>query len=58
MCRDEATRLTKEKMSNTKTLKKYLLENENAYLLDDNNNGKTILFSGSWGSGKTHFWKE
>jgi len=45
-------------MSNTKTLKKYLLEKENAYLLDDNNNGKTIMLSGAWGSGKTHFWKE
>ena len=44
-------------MSNTETLKKYLLEKENAYLLDDNNNGKTIMLSGDWGSGKTHFWK-
>jgi hypothetical protein len=45
-------------MSNSETLKKYLLEKENAYLLDDNNNGKTIMLSGAWGSGKTHFWKE
>ncbi len=45
-------------MSNTETLKKYLLEKDNAYLLDDNNNGKTIMLSGAWGSGKTHFWKE
>lgn len=44
-------------MSNTDTLKKYLLEKENAYLLDDNNNDKTIMISGAWGSGKTHFWQ-
>jgi len=45
-------------MSNTETLKHYLLEKENAYLLDDNNNGKTIMLSGEWGSGKTHFWQK
>ncbi|MCK5537880.1 MAG: hypothetical protein KAI79_13725, partial [Bacteroidales bacterium] len=50
--------LRREQMSNTETLKQYLLEKENAYLLDDNNNGKTIMLSGAWGSGKTHFWKE
>jgi len=44
-------------MSNTETLKKYLLTKENPYLLDDNNNGKTIMLSGKWGSGKTHFWQ-
>lgn len=45
-------------MSNMKTLKNYLVEKDNAYLLDDNNNGKTIMLSGKWGSGKTHFWIE
>ncbi len=44
-------------MSNTKELKKYLLEKENAFLLDDTNNGKTIMLSGAWGAGKTHFWQ-
>ncbi len=43
---------------NMKILKNYLVEKENAYLLDDNNNGKTIMLSGKWGSGKTHFWIE
>ena len=45
-------------MSNTETLKKYLLTKENPYLLDGNNNGKTIMLSGKWGSGKTHFWQK
>lgn len=45
-------------MSNTETLKKYLLTKENAYLLNPNNNGKTIMLSGAWGSGKTHFWQK
>ena len=44
-------------MGNTKELKKYLLEKENAFLLDENNNGKTIMLSGAWGAGKTHFWQ-
>ena len=44
-------------MSNMKKLKNYLVEKENAYLLDDNNNGKTMMLSGKWGSGKTHFWQ-
>jgi len=44
-------------MSNTKDLKNYLLKKENAFLLDDSNNGKTIMLSGAWGAGKTHFWK-
>jgi len=45
-------------MSNTETLKHYLLEKkEYGYLLDENNNGKTIMLSGTWGSGKTHFWQ-
>jgi hypothetical protein len=45
-------------MSNTEELKKYLLEKENPFLLDENNNGKTIMISGAWGAGKTHFWQE
>jgi hypothetical protein len=45
-------------MSNSTTLSEYLLEKKDAYLLDTNNNGKTIMLSGAWGSGKTHFWKK
>ncbi len=45
-------------MSNKEQLKQYLIKKENAYLLDNNNNGKTIMLSGEWGSGKTHFWKK
>jgi len=26
------------------------------YLLNDDNNAKTVMLSGTWGSGKTHFW--
>ncbi len=44
-------------MSTLKTLKDYLV-GENGYLIDDNNNGKTVMLSGAWGSGKTHFWLE
>ena len=44
-------------MSNTRELKQYLLEKENAFLLDDLNNGKTIMLSGAWGAGKTYFWQ-
>jgi tRNA A37 threonylcarbamoyladenosine biosynthesis protein TsaE len=48
-------------MSNTEEFKKYLLEKENPFLLDEKkekNNGKTIMISGAWGAGKTHFWQE
>jgi len=45
-------------MSNKGQLKQYLISADNAYLLNDNNNGKTIMISGAWGSGKTHFWNE
>jgi len=41
-------------MTNKEKLEKYL----QPFLLDDTNNGKTIMLSGSWGAGKTHFWKE
>lgn len=45
-------------MANAETLKKYLVGNgEKSYLLNSDNNGKTIMLSGKWGSGKTHFWK-
>ena len=44
-------------MTNTQKLKQYLLDQENAFLLDKNNNGKTIMLSGAWGAGKTHFWQ-
>ena len=45
-------------MSNKENLKHYLIEKENPFLLDENNNGKTIMLSGAWGSGKTHFWQK
>jgi len=38
-------------------LHQYLIKNEHAYLLNENNNGKVIMISGAWGSGKTHFWQ-
>jgi hypothetical protein len=44
-------------MANAEILKKYLVGGDNGYLLDSNNNGKVIMLSGKWGSGKTHFWK-
>lgn len=43
-------------MSNQKRLKKYLV-GKNGYLKSDISNGKVIMLSGKWGSGKTHFWK-
>ena len=45
-------------MANAKILKEYLVDENNGYLLNDNNNGKVIMLSGKWGSGKTHFWKK
>jgi len=44
-------------MSTLKVLKEYLV-GEDGYLLNDDNNGKTVMLSGAWGSGKTHFWQE
>ena len=47
-------------MNNIDKLKQYLLEDNkgnNAFLLNSNNNGKTIMLSGAWGAGKTHFWQ-
>lgn len=44
-------------MSNIEKLKDYLVGSK-GYLLDDKlSNGKVIMLSGAWGSGKTHFWK-
>lgn len=49
-------------MSNQKRLEEYLIGNEEkkelGYLKSDISNGKVIMLSGKWGSGKTHFWKE
>lgn len=42
-------------MSNVEKLKEYLI-GENGYLLNEISNGKVIMLSGEWGSGKTHFW--
>jgi len=33
------------------------LTREDGFLLSDRHNGKTIMLSGFWGVGKTHFWK-
>ncbi|MFT7879362.1 MAG: hypothetical protein ABXS91_03120 [Sulfurimonas sp.] len=43
-------------MSNTQELKDYLI-GDDGFLLDDMHNGKTIMLSGAWGAGKTHFWQ-
>ncbi|CAA6810927.1 MAG: Unknown protein [uncultured Sulfurovum sp.] len=43
-------------MSTLKVLKEYLM-GDDGYLLNDDNNGKTVMLSGAWGSGKTHFWQ-
>ena len=45
----------RNKMSTLKVLKEYLV-GDGGYLLNDDNNGKTVMLSGAWGSGKTHFW--
>ena len=44
------------KMSNQERLKEYLV-GTNGYLKSDISNGKVIMLSGKWGSGKTHFWQ-
>ena len=44
-------------MDNTERLKNYLIGKYDGYLLNDLSNGKVIMISGEWGSGKTHFWK-
>lgn len=43
-------------MSNSEELKEYLVGTKDSFLLDTSNNGKTIMLSGAWGAGKTHFW--
>jgi hypothetical protein len=43
-------------MSTLKVLKEYLV-GDGGYLLNEVNNGKTVMLSGVWGSGKTHFWQ-
>ena len=43
-------------MSNQKRLEKYLI-GEDGYLRKEISNGKVIMLSGKWGSGKTFFWK-
>ena len=45
-------------MSNTEELKSYLINDDDGFLLNPDNNGKTIMLSGAWGAGKTHFWQE
>jgi hypothetical protein len=48
--------LSRNEMSNVEKLKEYLI-GDNGYLLNGISNGKVIMLSGEWGSGKTHFWK-
>lgn len=43
--------------SNQQRLEEYLVGTD-GYLKSDISNGKVIMLSGKWGSGKTHFWKE
>lgn len=45
-------------MANQEVLEKYLVDKEEGYLKSDDNNGKVIMLSGKWGSGKTHFWQD
>lgn len=42
-------------MSNSNIIKKYLIDEK--YLFNEENNGKVIMLSGKWGTGKTYFWK-
>ncbi|QKJ24429.1 P-loop NTPase fold protein [Poseidonibacter lekithochrous] len=44
-------------MTNQERIKKYLV-GEKGYLKSDISNGKVIMLSGKWGSGKTHFWQK
>ncbi|HEY9190217.1 MAG TPA: P-loop NTPase fold protein [Sulfurovum sp.] len=44
-------------MSSSKELRDYLINTEDGFLLNSDNNGKTIMLSGAWGAGKTHFWQ-
>lgn len=44
------------KKSNQQRLEEYLIGND-GYLKKDISNGKVIMLSGKWGSGKTHFWQ-
>ena len=44
------------KKTNQERLEEYLV-GSNGYLKSDISNGKVIMLSGKWGSGKTHFWK-
>jgi len=44
-------------MANQHDIKKYLIDDENAYFKQENRNGEILMLSGVWGSGKTHFWK-
>ena len=43
-------------MTNQDRIKKYLV-GDKGYLKSDISNGKVIMLSGKWGSGKTHFWQ-
>jgi hypothetical protein len=44
-------------MTNQERLEKYLVGTDDSYLKSGISNGKVIMLSGKWGSGKTHFWK-
>ena len=54
--------MMENKMTNQERLEEYLVvgnkeKNVLGYLKSDISNGKVIMLSGKWGSGKTHFWK-
>jgi hypothetical protein len=44
------------KKTNQERLEEYLV-GEKGYLKENLSNGKVIMLSGKWGSGKTHFWQ-
>ncbi len=44
-------------MSSIQQLEEYLIRGNNSFLVSDDNNGKVIMISGVWGSGKTFFWQ-
>ena len=49
--------MMENKMTNQERLEEYLV-GTNGYLKSDISNGKVIMLSGKWGSGKTHFWQK
>ncbi len=44
-------------MGHIEKLEKYLTDKDKGYLLNEISDNKIIMLSGTWGSGKTYFWK-